>query len=236
MGSLTDALTALKYHVFDHRTLTIKEMLKALEGNFSAHETLRKRLVQATPKYGNDNAYADEELQRAFEAYYAAVNNRPNMKGGVHRINLLPTTCHVYFGSVTGALPDGRMAGTPLSEGISPVQGADRSGPTAVVKSAAKIDHIRTGGTLLNQKFLPQVLDGEEGLQKLIHLIRSYFKMDGHHIQFNVVDSDLLRRAQRFPDDYRDLIVRVAGYSDYFVDLTTELQEEIIQRTAHEGL
>jgi len=236
LGSLTDALTALKYHVFDHRTLTIKEMLKALEGNFSAHETLRKRLVQATPKYGNDNAYADEELQRAFEAYYAAVNNRPNMKGGVHRINLLPTTCHVYFGSVTGALPDGRMAGTPLSEGISPVQGADRSGPTAVVKSAAKIDHIRTGGTLLNQKFLPQVLDGEEGLQKLIHLIRSYFKMDGHHIQFNVVDSDLLRRAQRFPDDYRDLIVRVAGYSDYFVDLTTELQEEIIQRTAHEGL
>jgi formate C-acetyltransferase len=236
LGSLTDALTALKYHVFDHQTLTIKEMLKALAGNFSAHATLREHLVHATPKYGNDNEYADVELQRAFEAYYAAVDNRPNMKGGVHRINLLPTTCHVYFGSVTGALPDGRLAGTPLSEGISPVQGADRNGPTAVVKSAAKIDHIRTGGTLLNQKFLPQVLDGKEGLQKLTHLIRSYFKMDGHHIQFNVVDSDLLRRAQRFPDDYRDLIVRVAGYSDYFVDLTAELQEEIIQRTAHEGL
>jgi len=212
------------------------EMLAALGDNFKGHEALRERLVHATPKYGNDNDYADDVLKTAFEAYYAAVSNRPNMKGGVHRINLLPTTCHVYFGSITGALPDGRQAGTPLSEGISPVQGADRNGPTAVVKSAAKIDQIRTGGTLLNQKFLPQVLDGEDGLQKLTHLIRAYFKMDGHHIQFNVVDSDLLRQAQRYPDDYRDLIVRVAGYSDYFVDLTTELQEEIIARTAHEGL
>jgi len=236
LGSVTDALTALKYHLFDLNACSMAEMLAALGDNFKGHEALRERLVHATPKYGNDNDYADDVLKTAFEAYYAAVSNRPNMKGGVHRINLLPTTCHVYFGSITGALPDGRQAGTPLSEGISPVQGADRNGPTAVVKSAAKIDQIRTGGTLLNQKFLPQVLDGEDGLQKLTHLIRAYFKMDGHHIQFNVVDSDLLRQAQRYPDDYRDLIVRVAGYSDYFVDLTTELQEEIIARTAHEGL
>ena len=236
LGSLTDALTALKYQVFDQHACSMAEMLAALADNFKGHEAMRERLVHATPKYGNDNDYADDVLKTAFEAYYTAVNNRPNMKGGVHRINLLPTTCHVYFGSVTGALPDGRQAGMPLSEGISPVQGADRNGPTAVVKSAAKIDHIRTGGTLLNQKFLPQVLDGEDGLQKLTHLIRSYFKMDGHHIQFNVVDSELLRKAQRYPDDYRDLIVRVAGYSDYFVDLTTELQEEIIARTAHESL
>ncbi len=146
---------------------------------------------------------------------------------------MLPTTVHVYFGSVIGAMPDGRKAFTPLSEGISPVQGADRNGPTAVIKSAAKIDHLRTGGTLLNQKFTPQFLEDDEGIQKIVHLIRSYFKMDGHHIQFNVVTADTLRKAQKEPEKYSDLIVRVAGYSDYFVDLTHDLQEEIIRRTEH---
>jgi len=123
----------------------------------------------------------------------------------------------------------------PLAEGISPVQGADRHGPTAVIKSAGKMDHLRTGGTLLNQKFLPQVLATEEGIEKLGQLVRVYFAMGGHHIQFNVVDADTLRRAQERPAEYRDLIVRVAGYSDYFCDLQRELQEEIISRTAHEG-
>jgi formate C-acetyltransferase len=143
---------------------------------------------------------------------------------------------HIYFGKVTGATPDGRKAGEPLSEGVSPVQGADRKGPTAVIKSAAKIDHARTGGTLLNQKFTPQLLADEEGLDKLFHLIRAYFKLDGHHIQFNVVSSDMLRDAQKHPEKYRDLIVRVAGYSDYFVDLNVELQNEIIKRTEHKSL
>jgi formate C-acetyltransferase len=235
LGSIADALTAVKYHVFDKRNCSMAELTAALSSDFEGHENLRVQLLETTPKYGNDLDYADEVMTSVFEAYYNAVNNRPNTKGGVHRINLLPTTCHVYFGSITGALPDGRKAGTPLSEGISPVQGADRHGPTAVVKSAAKIDHIRTGGTLLNQKFLPQILASDDGLQKLIHLIRAYFKLDGHHIQFNVVDGQQLRRAQKHPDEYRDLIVRVAGYSDYFVDLTAELQEEIIQRTAHDG-
>jgi formate C-acetyltransferase len=188
-----------------------------------------------TPKYGNDDDRADEIMQMVFEAYYDAVNDRPNSRGGVHRVNLLPTTCHVYFGSVIGALPDGRKAGNPLSEGISPVQGADRNGPTAVIRSAAKLDHIRTGGTLLNQKFLPQVLADDAGITKLAQLVRTYFRMDGHHIQFNVVDGDTLKRAKRHPDDYRDLIVRVAGYSDYFVDLTEDLQNEIIRRTEHEA-
>jgi formate C-acetyltransferase len=146
---------------------------------------------------------------------------------------LLPTTSHVYFGSVLGATPDGRKANQPLSEGISPVQGRDKSGPTAVIKSASKMDHIRTGGTLLNQKFTPQLLETETGITNLMHLIRSYFKMDGHHIQFNVVTADTLRKAQKNPDEYQDLIVRVAGYSDYFVDLTRELQDEIIARSEH---
>jgi formate C-acetyltransferase len=233
LGSTTDALTAVKHHVFDQATMTMGELEQALSADFAGFEDLRRRLLDETPKYGNDDEAADAVLRDVFEAYYAAVNGRPNARGGVHRVNLLPTTCHVYFGSVIGALPDGRKAGQPLSEGISPVQGADRQGPTAVVRSAAKIDHLRTGGTLLNQKFLPQVLADETGVRKLGQLVRGYFRMDGHHIQFNVVDADTLREAQRHPENYRDLIVRVAGYSDYFVDLTPELQQEIIQRTAH---
>ena len=236
LGSVTDALAALKYQIFDKQQVAMKGMLEALRADFKGYETLHRSLLDETPKYGNDDKYADQILKRVFEVYYGAVNGRPNTRGGVHRINLLPTTCHIYFGSVIGALPDGRQAGKPLSEGISPVQGADRNGPTAVTKSAAKIDHIRTGGTLLNQKFLPQVLDDDSGIAKLAHLVRSYFKMDGHHIQFNVVGRDELLRAQKFPDEYRDLIVRVAGYSDYFVDLTRELQDEIINRTEHENL
>ena len=235
LGTITDALAALKYHVFDNRTIAMADFLDALKTNFQRNEDFRQQLINHTPKYGNDDDYADDIMKEIFESYYEAINGRPNTRGGAYRINLLPTTCHIYFGSMVGALPDGRQAGKPLSEGISPVQGADRNGPTAVAKSAAKIDHIRTGGTLLNQKFLPQVLEDEQGITKLAHLIRAYFKMDGHHMQFNVVNSKELRRAQDNPDDYRDLIVRVAGYSDYFVDLTPQLQNEIIERTAHKG-
>jgi len=121
-----------------------------------------------------------------------------------------------------------------LSEGISPAQGADKEGPTAVIKSASKIDHLRTGGTLLNQKFSPQIFEDEESYNCLTALIRSYFALDGHHIQFNVVNAATLREAQKHPELYRDLIVRVAGYSDYFTDLGGELQDEIIRRTEHE--
>ncbi|HPK87095.1 MAG TPA: glycine radical domain-containing protein, partial [Atribacterota bacterium] len=150
-------------------------------------------------------------------------------------INMLPTTCHIYFGSVVGATPDGRKAGEPLSEGISPVQGADRKGPTAVIKSAAKMDQLKTGGTLLNQKFTPSLLEGEKGLESLTHLIRAYFKLGGHHIQFNVVKAETLREAQKNPGAYQSLIVRVAGYSDYFNNLSKTLQDEIISRTEHAG-
>jgi len=150
-------------------------------------------------------------------------------------VEMLPTTCHVYFGSVLGASPDGRKARKPLSEGISPVQGADRRGPTAVLKSASKIDQLKAGGTLLNMKFTPSLVAGEDGIDKWAQLVRSYFKMDGHHVQFNVVRADTLRQARAQPEEHRDLIVRVAGYSDYFCDLSTDLQEEIIARTEHEG-
>lgn len=233
LGSITDALASIKYNVFDEQKITMAELLQALQNNFRHSEKMRRMFIHETPKYGNDNDYADVLAQEVFQIYFDAVDGRPNTKGGKHRINLLPTTSHVYFGSVIGAMPDGRMACEPLSEGISPVQGADRKGPTAVLKSAAKIDHIKTGGTLLNQKFTPQLLADERGLNKLGHLIRSYFRMDGHHIQFNVVTAQMLREAQKNPEKYRDLIVRVAGYSDYFVDLSVQLQNEIISRTEH---
>jgi formate C-acetyltransferase len=234
LGTMTDALAALKYHVFDQQTLSLGDLLAALQDNFAGHERVRLMLLNKTPRYGNDDDYADAVMVALFEAYFKAVDGRLNTRGGTYRINLLPTTVHVYFGSVIGAMPDGRLAHRPLSEGISPVQGADRHGPTAVIKSAAKMDHARTGGTLLNQKFTPQLLQDEDGLDKLAQLVRTYFKLDGHHIQFNVVDADTLRAAQQNPAQYRDLIVRVAGYSDYFCDLTQSLQDEIIARTEHQ--
>jgi trans-4-hydroxy-L-proline dehydratase len=209
--------------------------VRALDDDFAGHEELRVRLVNRAPKYGNDDERADGLMRRAFAAFFGAVDGRPCSRGGVYRIQMLPTTCHVYFGSVTGATADGRRAGLPLSEGISPVQGADRRGPTAVVQSAAKMDHVRTGGTLLNMKFTPSLLEGELGIDRLAQLVRGYFRMDGHHVQFNVVLAAALREAQARPEEHRDLIVRVAGYSDYFCDLSPALQEEIIARTEHEG-
>jgi formate C-acetyltransferase len=235
LGTITDALTALKYHVFDQHTLSMETMLIALDENFKGQERTRQLLINRTPRYGNDDDYADNVMTTVFDLYFNAVDGRPNTKGGEYHINLLPTTVHVYFGSVIGATPDGRRAGEPLSEGISPVQGADRCGPTGVVKSAAKMDHLRTGGTLLNQKFTPQLLHDEAGLDGMVQLVRTYFKLDGHHIQFNVVDVATLRAAQKNPENYRDLIVRVAGYSDYFCDLGQSLQDEIIARTEHQS-
>lgn len=236
LGTITDALSALKFHVFEQFDFSMDTMLKLLDSDFKNNERSRQLLLNRTPKYGNDNDAADDLMVRTFEAYFKAIDGRPNARGGEYHINLLPTTCHIYFGSVTGATPDGRLAGKPLSEGVSPVQGADRHGPTAVVRSVAKMDQVRTGGTLLNQKFTPQVLASEEGLNGVVGLIRGYFKLNGHHIQFNVVDAATLRAAQANPEQYRSLIVRVAGYSDYFCDLSKELQDEIITRTAFETL
>ena len=236
LGTMTDCLSSLRYNIFDQKRLTMNELLKALSADFEGHERTKLLLLNKTPKYGNDDDYADNIMVKVFEAYFNEIDGRPNTKGGTYRVNLLPTTCHIYFGSVVGAMPDGRKAWTPLSEGISPVQGADRKGPTAVLKSAGKMDHKRTGGTLLNQKFSPSLLEGDKGIDNLTNLIRSYFTLGGHHIQFNVVTAHMLREAQAHPERYRDLIVRVAGYSDYFNDLSKTLQDEIIARTEHQRL
>ena len=234
IGTITDSLAALRTHVFEG-DVTMARCLDALASDFAVDEELRLTFLNRSPKWGNDDDAADELMRRVFEAFYERVEGRPNIRGGEYHIDMLPTTCHVYFGSVTGATPDGRRSGAPLSEGISPVQGADRKGPTAVLLSASKMDHVRTGGTLLNMKFSPDALEGERGLDNLAGLIRGYFKLGGHHIQFNVVDAETLRDAQEHPEEHADLIVRVAGYSDYFCDISRALQDEIISRTEQEA-
>jgi formate C-acetyltransferase len=233
IGTVTDSLAAIRFHVYDRQSITMTRLLDALASGFDAVEPLRQTLWNRTPRYGNDHPYADAILARVFDLVYEEIDGLPNTRGGCFHVNYLSTTCHVYFGSRVGATPDGRRAREPLSEGISPVQGTDRRGPTAVVRSAARMDHARTGGTLLNQKFAPALLANDADLEKLGHLVRTYFSLGGHHIQFNVVSAETLRAAQANPESYRDLIVRVAGYSDYFCDLTKPLQDEIINRTAH---
>ncbi len=236
LGSITDMLTSIRYHIYDKKNYSWNEVMKALSNDFGGYEQMQYDMIFNSPKYGNDDDYADQHAVAVFEIYYDAVNGRPTSRGGTHRINMLPTTSHVYFGSVTGATPDGRKAHLPLSEGISPFQGVDRQGPTSVIKSASKIDHLRTGGTLLNQKFSPQFFEDENSYDNLTALIRSYFILDGHHIQFNVVNAETLKDAQKHPELHRDLIVRVAGYSDYFNDLGEDLQNEIILRTEHQDV
>ena len=231
IGTITDCVAAVKYNVFDEKRFTMEELMQAMQDNFEGHEEILNLVQNRTPKYGNDDPYADSIMKEIFVFYQKSVTGRPNMKGGTYRINMLPTTCHVYFGEVMMASPNGRLAHKPVSEGISPEKGADVNGPTSVIKSASKMDHLQTGGTLLNQKFTPSVVAGEQGLEQMANLIRTYFNMDGHHIQFNVIDRQTLINAQQHPEDYKDLIVRVAGYSDHFRNLSKALQDEIIERT-----
>ena len=207
------------------------ELCAAIKADFEGYERIYNLVSNKTPKYGNDDDYADDIMKRVFNSYCDYITGRPTIKGGQYRIDMLPTTCHVYFGEVCGALPNGRKAQKPMSEGISPEKGADTNGPTAVIKSCSKMDHLKTGGTLLNQKFTPAVLAGEDGLKNLAALVRAYFALDGHHIQFNVIDRATLIEAQKHPEEYKDLIVRVAGYSDHFRNLSKALQDEIINRT-----
>ena len=231
LGTVSDCLAAVKYHVYDQQDIDMADLLGALRADFEGCDVLLHKLLNRSPKYGNDDEYADALTKQVFDIYFDLLDGRPNTKGGRYRVNLLPTTAHIYFGSVVGCLPNGRKAGMPVSDGISPSHGADTEGPTAMVKSAAVIDHSRTGGTLLNMKFNPQVLAGDDSIEKLGHLVRAYFRMGGHHIQFNVIDAETLRQAQKHPEQNQELIVRVAGYSDYFVDLGHDLQEEIVSRT-----
>lgn len=231
IGTITDALTAIKVNVFDEKRCTMSELLAALRDDFVGHEQLHHLVRNHTPKYGNDDDAADSVMVEVFESVRDMIRGRRSPCGFTYQIDMLPTTCHIYFGSVLGATPNGRRAGKPVTDGISPEKGADVHGPTAVIRSCAKMDHESTGGTLLNQKFTPSSIAGERGLANVSALVRGYFEMHGHHIQFNVIDRETLLEAQRNPQEHRDLIVRVAGYSDYFNNLDRALQDEIIERT-----
>lgn len=235
LGTITDSLCSLKKHVFEDKRYTMDEMLQAMNDNFVGHEVMRLYILNHTPFFGNDDDKADSVAVRVFNDLYDAIEGKPNTKGECFHLNMLSTTCHVYFGKVMGATPNGRLAGRAISDGTSPSHGADTHGPSAVIKSLGKLDQVKSGGTLLNQRFMPSLLKREEDVAKLASLIRTYFALGGHHIQFNIVDTETLYAAQKCPEDYRDLLVRVAGYSDYFNDMNADLQADVIARTEQES-
>ncbi|KAA3617895.1 MAG: glycyl radical protein [Calditrichaeota bacterium] len=236
LGTTTDSLAAIKKHVFDDKRFSIDSLLNAVSTNFDGEEFMRQTIMNKTPFFGNDDDYADDIALRVYDDLLEAIDGKPNIKdGGKYHLNMLSTTCHVYFGKVMGATPNGRLAGKSISDGTSPSHGADTNGPSAVIKSLTKLDHVKSGGTLLNQRFLPSLVKREEDIRKLGKLIRSYFTLGGHHIQFNIVDTATLLAAQESPDDYKDLLVRMAGYSDYFNDMNADLQQEVIERTENEA-
>lgn len=236
LGTITDCFTTLKKHVFEDKRYTMEEMLDACASNWENGEKMRQYIRNHTPFFGNDDAYADTIALRVYDDLVKAIEGRPNTRGGKTQLNMLSTTCHNYFGSVCGATPNGRFAHFAISDGTSPAHGSDSHGPTAVIKSLGKLDQTKSGGTLLNVRFVPQLLKRDEDQRKLASLIRTYFKFGGHHIQFNIVDTATLHDAQKHPEEYRDLLVRVAGYSDYFNDMTEQLQNEIIARTENDDL
>ncbi|MCK7471109.1 MAG: hypothetical protein MZU95_10265 [Desulfomicrobium escambiense] len=240
LGTVTDSLSAIATHAFGTGTSSIAAFRKAMAAGWSGYEPLRAMAKNKTPLFGNDDERADTLAKKVFDTFIKTIEGdgkpRLSARGARYHANFLSTTCHVYFGSKTGATPDGRMAGEPLSDGTSPSHGADRSGPTAAMNSLARLDQARTGGTLLNQRFTPATLAGDAGIKKLAALVRGYFRQGGHHVQFNVVDEATLRAAKKRPQDYRNLLVRVAGYSDYFVDLDESHQDEIIARTAYDSI
>ena len=236
LGTITDCFTTLKKHVFEDKRYTMEQMLEACAKNWENEEKMRQYIRNHTPFFGNDDEYADKIAVRVYDDLVKAIEGRPNTRGGKTQLNMLSTTCHNYFGSVCGATPNGRFAHFAISDGTSPAHGSDSHGPTAVIKSLGKLDQTKSGGTLLNVRFVPQLLKREEDQKKLASLIRTYFKFGGHHIQFNIVDTATLQDAQKHPDEYRDLLVRVAGYSDYFNDMTEQLQNEIIARTENDDL
>lgn len=233
-GTVTDAIAAIDHFVFGKGTFSTAEIVQAMKDNFQGHETMRDLLWNKAPKLGNDRDEVDRKAARLLNLFVKLLKDFTNDRGVPYGADMIPTTAHLPFGVLTAASADGRLAGVPLAEGISPVQGQDLSGPTSVIRSIGKLDHASTVGSLLNMKFTPQTLAGENSLKKFAAMIRTYFDFGGHHMQFNVVSQETLLNAQQYPDDHRSLLIRVAGYSDYFVMLSKDVQDEVISRTAHE--
>jgi formate C-acetyltransferase len=233
VGTVADALAGIRTHVFEQRTFGMAELIEALDTNWAGREIMRQTLINKTPHYGNDDDRADELAVRVQDIFCSAVERHADIQGARYWVDLLPTTSHIALGEVTGATPDGRKAGSWLSEGVSPVQSHDKNGPTAATRSVAKLDHARTNGTLLNIKINPQTVRNDRDLHKLAALIRGYFSQGGHHMQFNIVDRELLLEAMEQPERHRNLLIRVAGYSDYFTLLSRDIQLEILSRAEH---
>lgn len=231
-ADVVNSLAAVKKLIFDEKKITMNELLEVLKANFEGKEILRQTLINQAPKWGNDIDYVDEIGSEIAKIFCNEVSKYVNTRGGVYRPGIYSVSANVPLGLHVGALPNGRLSRTPLTDGVGPTHGTDLSGPTAVTKSVAKLDHeIITNGTILNQKFTPKLLENDTGKRGLYELIRSYFDLGGWHIQFNVVSSETLREAQKDPDKYKDLIIRVAGYSAFFVELDKAVQDDIIFRT-----
>lgn len=232
-GTVADSLGAIDWFVFKKKMMPLNRITQAMQTNYATDDTLRHMLLKKGPKFGNDNDEVDIQAVKLIKTFVKVLKDFSNDQNNPYAANMIPTTAHLPFGELTAASADGRLAAAPLSEGISPVQGMDLSGPTAVVKTMGKIDHGATAGTLLNMKFTPKTLEGADRLNKFADLIRVYFDMGGHHMQFNVVDRETLLKAQKTPEEFRSLLIRVAGYSDYFVMLSKDVQDEVISRMDH---
>ncbi|MCD8154972.1 MAG: hypothetical protein LUF78_09875 [Clostridiales bacterium] len=231
MVNVGDSLAAVKKLCFDDRKYSLAQLQEALDADWKGYESMREDFLKA-PKYGNDDDYVDEIVARCYKSFCDICGEIPTILGGVHIPTGISITSHQPGGQLTGATPDGRKAGEILADGtMSPMHGMDKEGPTAVLKSAMKIDQDPFQATLLNMRFAPSSLKTESDLEKLADMITTYLTNGGKHIQFNVVDNSTLLAAQEEPQKYRDLVVRVAGYSCYFVQLTRAMQNEVIERT-----
>jgi formate C-acetyltransferase len=231
MINVVDSLAAIKKLVFEEKKITLKQLKEALAANWQGYEDIRKMCLEA-PKYGNDDDYVDSIAVDLYNFYADEVYKYKTINGGKWVPGGISISSMWAGGAITGATPDGRLAGEVLADGsMSPMRGRDVNGPTAVIKSASKINQSRFASTLMNMKFHPSALSSTEDLRKLAFLIKTYFNLGGKHVQFNVVSRETLIEAQKHPENYRDLIVRVAGYSAYFVELAKPVQDEVIART-----
>jgi len=235
IANLADSLAALRRMVYEHKEVSPQQLLTALQQNFRGHERLRQRLLCRVPKYGNDDGYVDELARKWARLFCDEVVRHRNPRDGSYQAGFYTLAAHVPQGKNVGATPDGRLAHSPLADGgLSPAAGRDVRGPTAVLRSVGAIDHrLTSNGTLLNLKLLPALFQQDGALQRFAGFLRAFVKLGLMHVQFNVVSAETLRKAQEHPQQYRSLVVRVAGYSAYFVELDKDIQEEIIRRTEH---
>ncbi|MCF8069794.1 MAG: glycyl radical protein [Desulfobacterales bacterium] len=234
IADLSNSLATIKKFVYDNKSVSMEQMIDAIKNNFENRDNLKLKIINQSPAFGNDDDYVDNFAREMTDFAFNEITSYKSFRGPNFISGLYPVASHVPHGLVVSALPYGRLSGTPLADGCSPKGGTDRNGPTAVLKSVSKINHdAHVAGTLLNMRLDPFVAKDVDGEKRIAALLRSFVDLNIYHIQFNTIDSEMLREAQKNPDQYKSLIVRVAGYSAYFVELCREMQDDIIQRTIH---